>query len=576
MFFVVGLALVIFLSTLDSLQSTNPREKPNAPPLNFHLSVNGTSKSILVTVETEREVKIRWCYQHGICAGGRSLTLNPAKATSALLNLPHVLPCICVQVYYTNADAKRNSMCPFVNRPDAARDVLHSSDVAPFDSSLRWRALCPTNTLQISASLCWMHEAQLCTLVSNSTLKGTKIGSVITYDTSSVDKHPQMCLQLSLHQSRRNFCNFTADDSTWEASAEPSQRSVSVHLRSPASAAFSAQLCVLRSGRCAPRGAVVTVRLEGKDTLVVPLHAVADKPCVQVWRSDPALQGRRVLCPDYSPSKRSLFVVAALFAFTMLVLLVTCCRSSAGCTADWFHIQKPVLLVCSSDQPPQVSAVCALASVLKGELGATVHMTLWSENSSSPSGSRAGVADLGPLPWLYGQWDAVQEADGSILIIWSPEAKQAYQKWKEVEKDKCGGEDEASDTAVIRPVFTAALSCLKGALQESKSQRVSIVYFEGLGHRRDIPKPFRSFPCFCIPQHFSGLLRELAGTRSHVSSRGRCWTRLLLKMLAFKLSRQLERRLKTQHLSPETDVEETVAKTKPLGFSPVISCISHL
>ncbi|KAM9786012.1 interleukin-17 receptor E [Neosynchiropus ocellatus] len=578
MFFVVELAFVIFLSTLDSFQTTKTREKPRAPPPKFHLSVNGTSKSILVTVETEREVKIRWCYQHGICVEGHSITLNPAKATSALLSLPHVLPCICVQVYYTSTDAKRNSMCPFVDSLNAARDVLPSSDVALYNSSLRWKSLCPTKNLQISASLCWKHQAQLCTRVSNTTLKGTKAGSVITYDTSSVDKHPQMCLQLSLHQSQRSFCNFTADMSTWEAFIEPSQRSVFVHLRSPASAAFSAQLCVLRNERCAARGAIVSVRLEGKDganTLAVPLHDIADRPCVQVWRSDPALQGRRILCPDYSPSKSSLIAVAALFAFTILVLLVICCRSSARCTADWLHIQEPVLLVCSSDQPPQISAVSALASVLQGELGATVHMTLWSKSSGSPSGSGAGVADLGPLPWLYGQWDAVQEADGSILIIWSPEAKQVYRKWKEMgrasdeEMKTCGGEDEDYDTAVIRPVFTAALSCLKGALQESKSQRVSIVYFEGLGHRKDIPKPFRSFPCYCIPQHFSGLLQELAGKRSNVSSRWRCWTRLLLKMLSLKLSRQLQRRLTM--LSPETNDGGTVAKTKAIGCSPLIS-----
>lgn len=108
-----------------------------------------------------------------------------------------------------------------------------------------------------------------------------------------------------------------------------------------------------------------------------------------------------------------------------------------------------MLVVCSSEQSAHVSAVCALASILQGELSATVHMALWAQSSQTQAGS--GVADLGPLPWLYGQWEAVRKAQGKVLIVWSPEATKAYEKWKEerASVDKNEGEKEDCSRAEV-------------------------------------------------------------------------------------------------------------------------------
>lgn len=263
-----------------------------------------------------------------------------------------------------------------------------------------------------------------------------------------------------------------------------------------------------------------------------------------------------------------------------------------------------MLLVFSSEQSAHVSAACALASFLQGELNATVHMALWAQSSQKQTGARTGVADLGPLPWLYGQWENIRKAQGKVLIIWSPEAKTTYEKWEEretldknerkkeddgknqdVEEDyklngkrlakckkaKAAGKEECvrlcddedwyqqtEPSSVIAPIFAGALALLQGSLQQCRGQEVAIVYFQGLGHSRDVPKALRGVPRYCLPQDFSGLIQELGGMRRGTTS-GRlkvlCWPRLLSKVQSIWLAQQLALRLQT--LLPQTQGKKT-------------------
>ncbi|XP_042265800.1 uncharacterized protein LOC121896155 isoform X2 [Thunnus maccoyii] len=578
------------------------------PMPDFQLSVNQLSKSINVTVEPgDKKVNTRWCYKTHICIGhGALITIDPTQSRSALLNIPHLLPCLCVQSYYTHTDARRRTKCPFTNGSFTdVQDVWNSSDITRYESSFTWHTKCLASDLDISASLCWKQYEHLCTPVLNSTLEGKDNGgSTMTYDTSAVDKHPQMCVQFSLKGSHHIECPFEADMSSWEVYIELGQWSVFVYLTSSVPATFSAQLCVLNDRGCTPTAQVHSVRMEGNTTdktrLNVALHSTPENPCVQVWQSDPARHGARILCPDYKHNRYGIYAVAALTFVVFVALLgIFIHRLTKNGAAGWLYIQKPVLLVGSSEQSEHVSAVCALASILQGELSATVHMALCAQSSQRQAGARTGVADLGPLPWLYGQWEAMRKAQGKVLIIWSPEAKKTYEKWREeranmdknertmeddsktkireeVEEDsklngrrlgKCkkgkkdcvqlcdDDEDQYTQnkpSTVITPVFTAALACLEGALQECKDQGVALVYFHGLGHSRDIPKAFRGVPRYCLPQDFRGLLQELGGVRRQTKTgelRWHCWPRLLSKVLSVLLARQLAHRL--QALLPQ-------------------------
>nr|XP_043895211.1 interleukin-17 receptor E [Solea senegalensis] len=550
------------------------------PVPEFELSVNRSSKSVTVTVQLGKKVHTMWCYRntYGACMGDSSssqITIDPSKSPSAVLNLSYLLPCVCVQVYYTYTDARRKLKCPFLKESlSEVGDVWRSSEVTLYETGLTWSSLCPASNMNVSAALCWKQRDHLCIPVLNSTLEEKDgDGSHLIFDTSAVDKHPDMCVQFSLQGSHNITCPFQADVPSWEVDIGLSKKSVFVSLTSAVSAEFSSQLCVVSEDGCSPLGPVHTLRLEGKPAemkINMPADSLVQKPCVQVWQSDPALHGKRILCWDYTHHRRGMYAFAALILVVVFASLgVFIYRLTRSGAAGWLYVQKPVLLVCSSEQSAHVSAVCALASLLQGELNATVHTALWAQSSQSGTGTRTGVADLGPLPWLYGQWESVRRAEGKVLIIWSHEATTSYEKWKtkrentdKKEEYKKGGEDcdeedwyqQREPSSVIAPMFAGALACLQGALQQSKGQGVAIVYFQGLGHSRDIPKAFREVPRYCLPQDFRGLIQELGGIKRRTNTQGQlkthCWPRVLAKVQSIWLARQLAHRLQT--LLPQT------------------------
>ncbi|CAB1336194.1 unnamed protein product [Coregonus sp. 'balchen'] len=442
---------------------------------------------------------------------GREVYVSLSSKPPRQHRFPYLLPCVCVQVYYTHLDARRTTVCPFVNGSlDGGRDVWRSSNVTLYGelgSSMAWSALCPAAYLKPSASLCWRHQRNTphCNPILNSTLEDIEQkGDLVSADDDDEDDE---------------------DDDDGGGTRETQ--------------------------------------------LNLPLSSLTQGLCVQVWRSDPAQYGRRLLCPDYSNRRWGLYAVAAL---TLLVTVATLGSlihyvTKKGVTG-WLFIQRPVLLVCSSEQSAHVSAVCALASFLQGELCAEVRMALWAQSSigAGPGAverSWAGVAELGPVPWLYGQWEAVREAGGQMLIVWSAEAKESYRSWREereggdrregektggskgeeMQRGERGGEEmeglektrgeqeqagmkkggewkeesrsgeEREPSSVTGPVFRAALSCLQGALEgEGRVHGFTIVYFQGLCHSRDIPKDLRGVPRYCLPQDFGGLIRELGRT----------------------------------------------------------------
>ncbi|XP_029579537.1 interleukin-17 receptor C isoform X1 [Salmo trutta] len=601
-----------------------PGDADSDPVPEFDLSVDELARSLNVTVATgdhiyqpalSSDVYTRLCYRHtdAECSNLSALfTINTNQNRSVTLSFPYLLPCVCVQVYYTHLDARRTTVCPFVNGSLAGgRDVWGSSNVTLYgelSSSMAWSALCPAAYLKPSASLCWRHQRNTpqCTPILNSTLEDMEKKGDLNYNVSAVDKHPQMCVQFSFRGSHDVRCPFQPGMSKWEAYVGPGSQSLCVYLTSTIPASFAAQLCVWQEKGCVSRGAIYLVNMGGgtrETQLNLPLSSLTEGLCVQVWRSDPAQYGRRLLCPDYSNRRRGLYAVAVLTLLVTVAMLGSLIRyvTKKGVTG-WLFIQRPVLLVCSSEQSAHVSAVCALASFLQGELCADVRMALWTQSSigacpGAVERSWAGVAELGPVPWLYGQWEAVREAGGQVLIVWSAVAKESYRSWREereggdrregkktrgskgeemqqgerggekmeelektrVEQEQAGmkkGEEwkesrsgeEREPSSVTGPVFRAALSCLLGARQgASRVNGFTIVYFQGLCHSRDIPKDLRGVPRYCLPRDFGGLIRELDGTasgRNSVIGSWDCWPRLLSKTLSLWLARRLTHRLR--------------------------------
>uniref|UniRef100_A0A8C1UA42 SEFIR domain-containing protein n=1 Tax=Cyprinus carpio TaxID=7962 RepID=A0A8C1UA42_CYPCA len=285
--------------------------------------------------------------------------------------------------------------------------------------------------------------------------------------------------------------------------------------------------------------------------------------CVQVWRSD--LRGRRIICPDFTHRRWGLITgtaVTLLAAVTVLVCIMYYLvkrRTSVWRSAE----RRPVLLVCSSDDAAHIAAVCSLASGLQGELLMDVRLAQWASS----------LAQLGPVPWLYGQCQAVQKAGGLVLIAWSPDAHQAFLRraksdWvagsqfsetglysaaEEEEQKCCDGEwmeKPVESSSIMAPVLDAALCCLwTGLHSDGHARGFGLVCFQGLNNISSstyIPKQLRCVPKYCLPKDLSSLIHDLADSwdgSGEAQGSGRCWPRLLSKALSFFMSRQLAPRL---------------------------------
>ncbi|XP_051910528.1 interleukin-17 receptor E-like isoform X2 [Hippocampus zosterae] len=524
----------------------------------FSVSVDRASKSINVTVLSESKVLARWCYKQSAhyCVQRRPsniTVMDPSRSRWALLGFPFLLPCVCVQVFSTHADPLRKTACPLQGLPiaDAAADVWPSSAVTLYRSSLTLSSACPARDFPVSASLCWRRHPDVCVPSPDSSLLAREDGTDLIFDISAVDRHPRICVKFSLGGSHNVSCPFRAETPSWRVSLRAGP---SIDVESSAAATFRAQACVPSAGGCAARGPVRAVAVEAASAgrIHVPLGWAGEGACVQVWQSSPALKGRRILCPHRTRGRRGARAAAAFFLLAALAFSAVLLRSlvTKRATAR-LSIGKPVLLVCSSWR--HVSAARALASLLGGDLNATVHLAL---------GGAGGVADLGPLPWLYGRWEAVREARGKVLIVWSPEANRTYGKWRRRwrgdeahgpsprQPEKDGADERPADvyrpSAVIPTVFEAALTCLEGAQRRRQGREVALVYFRGLGRSGDIPRSFRNLPRYGLPRDLARLVRELGGPRAtEKTPRWRCLRRLLSTGASVWLERRLAHRLRT-------------------------------
>ncbi|KAB5567663.1 hypothetical protein PHYPO_G00235490 [Pangasianodon hypophthalmus] len=534
----------------------------------YKVTLDISAKRFIVDMEAGQKVNVRLCYENkAVCNGKISNMINTDLNRTVTLNFPYLVPCLCVQMYYTAVDARRHTTCPLKDKIlPGGGEVLSSSSLQLFGSSLlKWKHLCPSVQFEPAVSLCWQHTRNHshCVSVQNSTLHMTDL----KYNVSDVDKHAHMCLKFVLNGSHQVFCPFSSGDlSEWDVTVVPGSWHLYVRLSSSIPASFAAQLCVEEGGACVVKENVHTVQTEegARDVeLTVPLSFFTSRLCVQVWRSEPALRGRRIICPDYTHRRWGLIAAASL---ALLVAITTVgiftYKLIKRQTSVWRSAErKPVLLVCSSDEISHVSAVCALAYGLQEELRMDVRLAQWAHCSTQTS-----LAQLGPAPWLYGQCQQVHSVGGMVLIAWSPKAQQTFLTWREREssgkvdkeqkdkteewRDKQGQSQAESESSITAPVFNASLISMWAGLQsERRGQGFGLVCFRGLSGTRCIPKELRGIRRYCLPRDLSNLIHELDvnvhGPRSRAQNMSSwcCWPRLFSKGLSFWLSQRLAQRL---------------------------------
>ncbi|KAL2103909.1 hypothetical protein ACEWY4_000777 [Coilia grayii] len=528
-------------------------------------------------------VKVRLCYRW---SPRRCVSFSPpaefqTNATNSFptnISFPYILPCVCIQMYSLSYhDAKRRTICPFENMTeDGVLDVWSASKITYNNSTLTWHSLCPSTSLFPSASLCWNNRDSLadCLVLPNTTLEVVDR----SYDVSDVDRHPQMCIKFSLNNSHHVHCPF-GHVYQWDVT---NLAIIAGHLRisiiSKTTASYAGQLCTPVAEECAVVGREHYVSTEWDSTtadLVLPLPFPFVGLCVQVWRFEPVLRGRRIFClDDPQVHRRGGLIVGATLAFVLtLILLGSFAYHQLSKQLSGFCVNRPVLLVSSSDEASHVSAVLALASGLKAELQCSVRLALWDHCASQDS-----IAHLGPVPWLHAQCQAVLQAGGIVLITWSTSASDTYKRKQEsgraedrggeesrraypqckhlqlassenrkngtcdcnpkdwtyeikAEKDmngatqntECGERalqgcrsERDEKTSVTALVLDAALSCVQAALQSNlKSTNFIVLYFQRKGSdesktNRTLPAVLQTLPIYNLPQNLPEVVLELS------------------------------------------------------------------
>lgn len=192
-----------------------------------------------------------------------------------------------------------------------------------------------------------------------------------------------------------------------------------------------------------------------------------------------------------------------------------------------------------------------------------VRLAQWAHCSTQTS-----LAQLGPIPWLYGQCQQVHSVGGMVLIAWSPKAQQTFLRWREREgggkvdmqqkdkvlpeewRDEQGQRWTEAQSSFTAPVFNATLINMWAGLQsERHGQGFGLVCFQGLSGTRCIPKELRGIRRYYLPRDLSNLIHELDvdvyGPRSRVQNMSSwcCWHRLFSKGVSFWLSQRLAQRL---------------------------------
>ncbi|XP_051524732.1 interleukin-17 receptor E-like [Myxocyprinus asiaticus] len=542
------------------------------------VTVDNRAKQFIVKLQTDQIVRISLCYKHSY-AECNELTyfgqIDPKVNPTVNLSFSYLVPCLCVQMWYTGIDTRRNIKCPLKESvlPQGG-DILSSSSARVLGSVLHWEPVCPSDQSNPSVSLCWLIHGRsfYCVPAPNSTLYSTQH---LKYNVSAVDKHPHMCVKFSLNGSHQVFCPFVSEGkSEWSVTVVPGSLHLHVRLTSTTAASFAAQLCVRDGAQCASDGPVISRHVDGGTTeseFSVPFPFLSSELCVQVWCLDPFLLGRRIICPEYTHRRWGLIIGAAFtLMVTVTVLVCITCYFLKRSTSVWRSAERrPLLLVCSSDNTAHVTAVCSLASGLQGELFMDVRLAQWAQCRSQSS-----LAQLGPVPWLFGQCHAVQKAGGVVLIAWSPDAHQAYLRWQKSnsvakrkgasgmygcaedcckDKEKMCNDEEwmeqwQQSSSITAPVFNSALACLWASIHsDSKGQGFGLVCFQGIDGSSDIPKHLRCVRRYCLPTDLPSLIDNLGSSMDGMGKTEgsrRCWSRLVSKALSFFASHQLAPRLK--------------------------------
>ncbi|KAM6162732.1 interleukin-17 receptor E [Erethizon dorsatum] len=454
-------------------------QRHGGPEFTFELLTE--ARAIRVTIPPGPEVSVRLCHQWALECEELSSPFDAQKTVAGghASDLPFefLLPCLCIEAAYLQEDTVRRKRCPFQSWPEAyASDLWKSvqfTDHSQHNQMVMALTLCCP--LKLEASLCQRRDQHSpCEDLPNATVQESEGWYVV----EKVDLHPQLCFKFYFENSSHVECPRQRSLMSWNVSMAIRAQQLILRFSSRTHAAFSAAWSHPGLGLDTSMSPVYSIsQTQGPGPVTVDLILPFPRPggCVLVWRSDVQFARKRLLCPDASHRRLGLLSLALLGLSTLLgvVLVLTCRRLLSGPGRE-----RPVLLLHAADSEAQRRLVGALAKLLRTALGGgrDVIVDLWEGTH---------VAQVGPLPWLWGARARVARERGTVLLLWNGV-----------------GRGPARD-------LDPSAAPLRALLRAAPRPLLLLVYFSRLCAKGDIPRPLRTLPRYRLLRDWPRLLRAL-------------------------------------------------------------------
>ncbi|XP_075687798.1 interleukin-17 receptor E [Rhinoderma darwinii] len=510
---------------------TNRDAKPD-----FQYQHIAEEKIFEVSVPEGPDVYVRLCYQANICEDLETSNKQKiASSQNASLSYENLLPCLCIEAFYTYRDSKRKKKCPFQEHPGpyvkellkvSVQEIHHHSNTM----TVRYASRC---SLVPTVTFCRRQNGKCLTENKISVKKHGR-----EYYLESVDRDHHLCFEFSLLNRTHIKCP-DRRDRLWNVEVKIQLYYLRLTISSKIPATFSAAACLQnqQTGQCNLQSLIYNVSTQhqiGSQDLQLSLPRPGIGHCIKVWRSDVRFSHEHLICSfDFSHKHLGLLaLVTSLVIFTLIfIIYISCNRIWKIFTAPLWR--RTILLVYSPDSAEYKTLICAFADFLHNILGCEVILDLWDMNS---------VSQIGILPWFYQKREQVSERKGKVMIVWTRRSKTMYEQWRNRQINRIGWKDSTN-------MFGAAMSCLEKdfevQLDNDNLEHYAMVYFEGLCEKKDIPKCFRKISRYRL---FKDLYRLVSHLQDTTCLSPRCLIKAIAKYLRKKLISSEKRRGLQHHI----------------------------
>uniref|UniRef100_A0A8C5QWU7 Interleukin 17 receptor E n=1 Tax=Leptobrachium leishanense TaxID=445787 RepID=A0A8C5QWU7_9ANUR len=491
---------------------TYSMSEPDPQELHFHFEHFPERREIVVSLTEGLEANTRLCYDNFLCD---TLRLNESDviqkvstSKNTTLRYDYLLPCLCIEAFYDGPNSLRKQKCPFREYNEAYNTDFWNIFLGEVEDNssmvMYFVKRCYHDT---HVSLC-EKKGPHCSTIHDAVIKTQDIETddicQVEYSLADVDIGPNLCFQFEVSNRRYVKCP-DLKDRLWDASVELQLFNTLITISTEKALRFNVEVCKPNNntGQCDPLPPVYNFTTDEEDhqgAVQVTIPKLALGHCVKVWRSDVRFSHKYLFCPDFSHKHLGLVSLGlALAVFTLFAsLFLIYQRIWKTFTAPLWR--RTVLLVYTPDSPEYKILICAFADFLQKILGCEVILDLWDMTT---------ISQIGMMPWFSKKRELVSERKGSVIFVWSKRTMSMYKKWT----TSTWTTHDALDPVNL---FGAAMAFLHKDLESGVRKEIlsnySVVYFEGLCEKQDIPNNFRKLSRYRLLKDFYRLVSKLQDT----------------------------------------------------------------